>query len=84
MPVLSTDSGGPGELLQNISWGKVVENTDEGLYCGIKDFLLHGMKLPSPDEIVKLRQTYLESDKAIINEVEAKLNRFCEQDEYEK
>ena len=38
-PVLATDSGGPREALNGGRWGAIVENSTEGIKCGIVSFL---------------------------------------------
>lgn len=39
VPVLSTDCGGPRFVLRDGRWGCLVPNTDEGLYCGLLEYL---------------------------------------------
>ena len=39
LPVLSTNCTGPNEILDNGKYGMIVDNSEEGLYNGIKDFL---------------------------------------------
>ena len=38
VPVLSTDCTGPNEILDHGNYGMIVENSEEGLYNGLKEF----------------------------------------------
>ncbi len=40
-PVISTDCGGPREILNNGAMGCLVENSEQGIYEGLKDYLNH-------------------------------------------
>ena len=39
LPVLSTNCTGPTEILEDGKYGKIVENSEEGIYNGIKELL---------------------------------------------
>lgn len=39
VPVITTDCAGMGEILENGRYGRIVENTDEALYLGLKQVL---------------------------------------------
>lgn len=39
LPVLSTDCTGPTEILDHGKYGMICENSEEGLYCGIKELI---------------------------------------------
>ena len=44
MPVVSTDCTGPREILADGKYGSICENSEKGLYLGIKDLLDHPEK----------------------------------------
>ncbi len=39
LPVICTDSGGPREIIEDGKYGLLVENSEEGIYMGLKKFL---------------------------------------------
>ena len=41
VPVISTKCAGPVEILNDGKYGRIVENTDQALYEGLKDLMLH-------------------------------------------
>ena len=49
VPVLSTRCSGPVEILDGGKYGRIVENTDEALYEGLKNLLLY------PEELAEYR-----------------------------
>lgn len=51
LPVVSTYCSGPNELLGNGQYGKLVENSEEGLYQGIKKLLNDQAKLKELREL---------------------------------
>ena len=40
-PIIATDVSGVNEILENGKFGKIVENSEEGIYEGMKEFLSH-------------------------------------------
>ena len=54
IPVISTYCSGPNELLDGGKLGLLVENSNKGLYAGIKAYLAHEYIIPrpNPDRIV--------------------------------
>lgn len=54
VPVLSTDCTGPNEILDYGKYGMVVENSEEGLYKGIKELY------ESPEKIDNLKRCAIE------------------------
>ena len=45
LPVLSTDCTGPTEILDHGKYGMICENSEEGLYCGIKELIMNRQSL---------------------------------------
>ena len=59
IPVISTYCSGPNELLQEGKYGMLVENSEGGLYQGIKSLLDDHTKLDKLRELVLLRGNML-------------------------
>lgn len=75
VPVLSTDSGGPRELLKDGEWGRLVENSTEGLYLGIKSYLINpsaGEPLVDSNDVIR---EYEHMDKTSLEHIVASINR---------
>ena len=53
IPVISTDCSGPNELLHEGKYGLLVENSEEGLFQGIK------ILLDDPTKLKELRMSSL-------------------------
>ena len=65
-PILSTDCGGPHELLKNGKWGRLVENSSEGLYAGIKEFLEYpAQAVPKVDRAIVRKEYDLADNEAV-------------------
>ena len=62
VPVLSTKCTGPCEILDNGKYGAIVENSEEGLYQGLKELLSDPNKLLYYREKVKERQDFFEEE----------------------
>lgn len=69
VPVLSTKCTGPCEILDNGKYGAIVENSEEGLYQGLKELLSDPNKLLYYREKVKERQDFFEEEQ-ICGEIE--------------
>lgn len=70
LPVLSTKCTGPTEILNNGEFGILVENTDDGVYKGMKELLDNRESLPNYKRQSLKRYYYYEDDiviKDIIN-----------------
>ena len=62
VPVLSTDCAGPNEILDNGKYGVIVENSEDGLYSGIKDLLDNSDKLRYYKKRVKERISFFDEE----------------------
>ncbi len=69
VPVLSTKCTGPCEILDGGRYGILVENSEEGLYQGIKDLLENPDKLAYYKERAKERKDFFDEDK-IVKQIE--------------
>lgn len=69
VPVLSTDCTGPNEILDYGKYGKIVDNSEEGLYNGLKELCDNPEKLKYYKKKTKERLGFFNEDK-IINEIE--------------
>lgn len=69
VPVLSTDCAGPKEILNGGEFGVIVENSEEGIYKGIKELLNNPEKLSYYKEKTKERIDFFNEEK-ILKEVE--------------
>jgi len=69
VPVLSTHCTGPCEILDDGKYGVIVENSEEGLYAGIKDLLEHPEKLAYYKEKAIARKDFFNEER-IIGEIE--------------
>lgn len=58
IPVLSTDCGGPRELLLDGRYGILVDNSEDGLYYGLKRVLLDGIDIPCKEIQQRINQKY--------------------------
>ena len=67
IPVISTNCSGPNELLGNSEYGLLVENTNEGLYEGIKKILADNNILDKLKNKSKLRAQDFDMDETILN-----------------
>ena len=68
-PMLTTDVPGAGEMLEGGKYGMIVENSEEGLYTGMKAVLSDGALYQHYRQMAELRKDYLSEDK-IMDEVE--------------
>ena len=71
LPVMSTDCAGPNEILDNGSYGMTVENSTDGVYKGIKEFIENPSLLEKYSALSKQRREDYGYDKSInkFNEV---------------
>ncbi|MBQ6154056.1 MAG: glycosyltransferase [Ruminococcus sp.] len=67
-PVLSTICAGPCEILDNGKYGMIVENSEEGLYRGLKEVYDHPELLREYREKEQQRQEFFDEDR-IINQL---------------
>jgi len=73
LPVISTDCTGMEDLLENGKYGMVVENSEEGLYQGLKQIFDSPSILEELKAVAKVRSSYFTMDKRI-KEIEAILD----------
>lgn len=76
-PVVSTLCSGAQELLgYNNEYGLVVENSEDGIYKGLKYMLTHNEELLKYKELAKQRGTYFSREKTVkaVEEMLLKLN----------
>ena len=64
-PVLSTDCTGPREILDGGEYGMIVENSDEGLYNGLKRCCDDSALLKKYREKAKLRHDFFDEDRIL-------------------
>lgn len=69
-PVLSTNCAGPNEILDNGKYGMIVDNTEEGLYEGIKSFCNDRKLLEHYKNMCKERIEFFNVKKEIINVID--------------
>ena len=69
LPVVSTDCGGPREVLRNGEWGRLVANTEDGLYEGIKAFLENPQSSVPRINKLEIRQELQDEDKRNVREI---------------
>lgn len=77
VPVLSTDCAGPNEILDHGKYGVIVENSEQGLYNGIKDLLDHPEKVAQLKEKAKERLPFFNSE-SVMNKI---IELFGEKDD---
>ena len=65
VPVLSTKCTGPCEILEGGEYGMLVENSEDGLYAGIKELLQDENKLITYKNKAKKRIVFFETEKII-------------------
>ena len=65
VPVLSTDCTGPNEILDHGKYGMIVENSEEGLYNGLKQFVDNPDLLKEYREIAMQRQDFFNEDRIL-------------------
>lgn len=75
IPVISTYCSGPNELLQEGKYGMLVDNSEEGLYQGIKTLLNDQTKLVKLRELALLRGEMLGVGE-IISQIESLLKNL--------
>lgn len=73
-PVISTDCTGPGEILDGGRYGMIVENSEEGLYRGLKAFCSDPDLLETYRNKAKERQDFF-SEERIFQQIETILER---------
>ena len=66
VPVLSTDCTGPNEILDNGNFGMIVENSEEGLYNGLKRFADNPDLLNAYKEKALKRQDFFDEEKILM------------------
>ncbi len=64
-PVLSTDCTGPTEILDGGKYGKIVENSEEGIYQGIKELMEDTKTRQRYKKKAKERAIYFAPEKAV-------------------
>ena len=62
VPVLSTDCTGPGEILDGGKYGMIVENSEEGLYDGLKQIVDDPRLLSQLRDQAKQRQDFFREE----------------------
>lgn len=62
-PVLSTDCTGPNEILDGGKYGMIVENSEDGLYTGLKKLYRDPNLLTDYTEKAKLRRDFFDEKK---------------------
>ena len=67
-PVLSTECTGPCEILDNGKYGMLVENSEQGLYNGLKRLVEHPEILAEYRKKAKTRQDFFDENK-IANQI---------------
>ena len=65
VPVLSTDCTGPNEILDRGRYGMIVENSEEGLYKGLRELCRDPALLAEYREKAKQRQSFFDEDKIL-------------------
>ena len=68
-PVLSTNCAGPNEILDNGKYGLIVDNSEEGLYSGIKDLLDNPEKMQYYKKKARERLDFFNENK-IVDKIE--------------
>ena len=68
-PVLSTNCTGPNEILESGKYGMIVENSEDGLYSGIKDLLDNPEKMQYYKRKARERLDFFNEEK-IVNQIE--------------
>ena len=68
-PVLSTNCTGPNEILESGKYGMIVENSEDGLYSGIKDLLDNPEKMQYYKRKARERLDFFDEEK-ITNKIE--------------
>lgn len=63
VPALSTDCTGPNEILDRGKYGMIVDNSEEGLYNGIKTFAEQPELLKEYQKKAMRRQNFFDEDK---------------------
>lgn len=74
VPVLSTNCTGPNEILDHGKYGMIVENSEDGLYSGIKHLLDHPDRLEYYKQKAKERLDFFNEEK-IIGQIEELFER---------
>ena len=69
VPVLSTNCPGPNEILDGGKYGKIIDNSEEGLYQGIKELLDNPDKLQDYKKKATERLDFFNEEK-IINQIQ--------------
>lgn len=64
-PVLSTRCTGPCEILDNGRYGMIAENSEEGLYLGLKEFCDHPELLKEYKEKAKERMDFFNEERIL-------------------
>lgn len=65
LPVMSTDCAGPNEILEDGKYGMSVENSTDGIYNGIKEFIENPSLLQKYSALSKKRREDYGYDKSI-------------------
>jgi len=65
LPVISTDCAGPDEILDGGKYGMIVENSTDGIYNGIKEFVENPSLLNEYSALSKERRKYYGYDESI-------------------
>lgn len=74
VPTLSTNCTGPCEILDGGKYGVIVENSEDGLYFGIKELLLNADKLAHFKQRALERKDFFNEEK-ICEEIERLFNK---------
>lgn len=69
-PMLTTDVSGADEMLANGKYGMIVENSEQGLYEGMKKILSSDALLKHYQEMASMRKDYLDEER-IMDDLEA-------------
>ena len=66
-PVISTDTAGPIDILENGEYGLLVENSNEGIYNGLDDILSGRCPIEKLKEKAESRKFFFDISKTIID-----------------
>lgn len=64
-PVLTTDCSGMKEILDNGKYGIIVENSEDSLYCGIKDIIDNPQKLNYYKALIPERKAFFSAKESL-------------------
>ena len=65
IPVITTSCSGMDEIIGDTNAGHIVENSEEGLYQGLKKILLNELSLPQMKEAADLRSEFFSTARTV-------------------